>query len=565
MDGQRGRNSASLGPAVRYHLQMAQQHTNCPDVLHHLGVTAAQSGQLQAAAELISRAIAVSPNVAAYHSDLGNVLTLQRNTEGAIACLQRAVQLKPDLAEAHYNLGNNWVAKAQLDQAAACYQRALAMKPGLYQAHKNLGNIWQEKGLIEDAIACYRKALKLNPQFVSAHDNLLLALHYHAVADRRGILMQSRKWNALHAETLKQLIQPHGNDRSPRSPLAHRLCFAGFLRAFRGLFLESLLAQHDPAQVEVFCYANFGHSDQTTERLNGYAHHWRIIASQDDELVAEQIRRDGIDILVDLAGHTNGNRLLVFARKPAPVQITYLGYPNTTGCGTIDYRLSDALADPPGSEKFCTEDACSIAGLFSLLLSHRIGATGRPPAGAGAKGNHLRLFQHFSQDERGDGGVWARILRQLPKARLLLKNRALGEDSTRAAVLAIICRPRRGAPAPGPAWHHPFARRTSKPLSADRHRLGHVPIQRHRDELRNAVDGRAGGDLGRRGAHEPRGRQFAQGYWPARTDRAYSRAVRAGRGESGRRFTPPEAASRQTSATDAEFPADGQRAICARR
>ena len=190
--------------------------------------------------------------------------------------------------------------------------------------------------------------MALKSDYSIAHDNLLYALHFHRDYDAQSIAEEHRRWSREHAEPLKKCVRPHANDRNPERRLRIGYVSADSCRHPVGRFILPLLAHHDKRQVEVFAYAQVRSPDSLTERSRSCADVWRSIVGLSDDQAADMIRRDRIDILVDLAGHTAGNRLLMFARKPAPVQATYLGYPDTTGLSVMDYRLTDAYADAPG-------------------------------------------------------------------------------------------------------------------------------------------------------------------------------------------------------------------------
>ncbi|HMD55082.1 MAG TPA: hypothetical protein VKJ65_11085, partial [Phycisphaerae bacterium] len=205
-------------------------------------------------------------------------------------------------------------------------------------------------------------------------------------------------------------------------------------------FLQGLFAAHDPGQVEIFCYADLRNSDHVTSRLKSFVHHWQNITGKSDSDVAEIIRRDGIDILLDLAGHTADNRLLAFARKPAPVQVTYLGYPGTTGLGTVDYRFTDAYADPPGQDdKFYSEKLLRLNNTFLCYEPPDVA----PPVGPlpALKRSGAIIFGCLNMLPKINAKVvelWAQILKQTPESRMLLKNASLSDLSAREHLLQLF-------------------------------------------------------------------------------------------------------------------------------
>ncbi len=314
-----------------------------------------EAGRLAQAVALYRQAIAVSADSAAVYCNLGSALKSQGDVEGAMGCFQRALALAPDAPEVHNNLGNAYQQTGRLDEAADCYERAIALRSDYAEAHANLGSVRGEQGLHDEAIACCREALRLRPDSARIHSNLLYALHFHPASDSWSLYEEHRRWNEVHAAPLARFHRPHGNDPSPDRPLRMGYVSADFLAHPVGRFLAPLLPAHDRERFRIFCYASQARQDAMTRRLRSHAHVWRDVSAVDDERLAAMIRQDGIDILVDLTMHMAGSRLLVFARRPAPVQVTYLAYCGTTGLNAIDYRLSTAVLDAGGFAECCAE------------------------------------------------------------------------------------------------------------------------------------------------------------------------------------------------------------------
>ena len=296
----------------------------------------------------------------------------QGRLDEAVACCRRALELKPDFAVAHYNLGNALKDMGNLDEAAASYRRALQLNPDFYEAQTNLGATLHDEGDLDEALACYRRALELMPFFGEANSNRLYTLNFSADYDARAIYEEHRRWNETVAEPLPQSIQGHSNDPTPDRRLRIGYVSPDFRSHPVGRFLLPLLESHDHRSVEVFCYASLAVPDSITERCRAHADVWRNVLGLSDEQLANTIRQDQIDILVDLTMHMGGSRLLAFARKPAPVQVTYLAYCGTTGLRTIDYRLTD-----PYLTHRARPSACIPNSRFGCRK--RIGAISRSP------------------------------------------------------------------------------------------------------------------------------------------------------------------------------------------
>ena len=339
-----------LAEAEKIYRQILRQHPDSADALHLLGVLAMQQGQFDAAAELIRQAVQFNPDYAEAHFNLGLALTNLGKSEEAIAACRQSLRLKPALADAHYILGNALRNIGQLDEAIESYQEAIRIKPDYAEVHSNLGNALKDKGQLDQTIASYRMAIQLKPGLSGTQSNLIYIMHYHPACDDEIIQQELRRWNQQYAAPLKTHIQPHPNNRDPSRRLRIGYVSSDFHDHASAFFLLPLLRHHDREQFELYCYAQGAHGDEVAREMKSLVHHWRQIEALTDANVAALIRRDQIDILVDLKLHTAGNRLLIFAQKPAPVQATWLGYPGTTGLDTMDYRLTDPHLDPPGSD-----------------------------------------------------------------------------------------------------------------------------------------------------------------------------------------------------------------------
>ncbi len=403
-----------------------------PSACNNLGNALKDQGQLDEAIAVYRQAIALRPHSPDAYSNLGNALREKGETDQAITAFRQAIALQPDLAEAHGNLGVALKDQGQFDEAIAAYRQALALKPCYPDALNNLGAALKDQGQLDEAIAICRRAIELQPTFVQAHSNLLFSLRYHPDPDSRVIAAEHRRWNQQHGEPLRQFIQPHPNDRTPERRLRIGYVSPDFREHSVAYFIENLLASHDPAQVEVFCYANLVRPDAVTTRLHGMVPHWREIFGLSDAQVADLIRRDRIDLLIDLAGHTTGNRLLVFARKPAPVQVSWLGYPGSTGVEAIDYRLTDSLADPTGSAE--EQPSEKLVRLAACAWCYRPSAEAPPvsdPPVVGVSHVTFGCFNVLPKITTPMLNLWSRLLHAVPGSHLLLKGASLHDASTR--------------------------------------------------------------------------------------------------------------------------------------
>jgi predicted O-linked N-acetylglucosamine transferase (SPINDLY family) len=396
------------------------------EIHQRLGNALSAAGRVGEAIAEYRQAIALRPEYAEAHCNLGIALTSTGEKDQAIAAFRRAIALNPNLPEALSNLSIVLKEKGELDEAIALCRRAIEANPRLSEAHANLGNALADNGQVDEAIAAHRQAVRLNPGFSQVHSNLLFALHYHPGISAAAIAEEHRLWDRRHAEPLKRFIQrpstgsgqAHSNRRDPDRRLRIGYVSGDFRDHPVGRFILPLLKRHDRAQFEIFCYSNSFRSDAMTGMLRPHAGQWREIASLSDDRAAEPIRGDGIDILVDLSGHTVGNRLLVFARKPAPIQVTYLGYPNTTGLAAMDYRLSDTLADPAGmTDPFTVEKLWRLPGCAWIFEP----AEEFPAIAPRASGPLVfGCLNAFAKVNAMDLELWARVLLNNPGSGMLL-------------------------------------------------------------------------------------------------------------------------------------------------
>jgi predicted O-linked N-acetylglucosamine transferase (SPINDLY family) len=405
---------ASYRGALRLKPDNAEAHNN-------LGVALKNQGSFDEAVACFQRALRIKPYYPEAHDNLGNALKEQGKLEDAVASHQQALRLKPDLAEAHSNLGNAFQKQGRLDEAVASYQQALRLKPNFAEACSNLGNALQEQGRLEEAINYVQRARELKPGDQKFHSALLGSLHYDPRFDRLAILQELRRWGLQFARPLAAGAHSFGNDPSPERRLRIGYVSPDFRDHVVARNIWPLLRNHDPEQFEITLYANLSRADAMTEQFRSCAHGWCPIAGWPDERVAERIRQDGIDILVDLALHTLGNRLLVFARKPAPVQVTFAGYPGSTGLRAIDYRLTDPYLDPPGQyDEWYAEQSYRLPHSF-WCYDPQTQEPAVAPLPALQRGLvTFGCLNNFCKVNDGVLELWAQVLRDVPGSRLLL-------------------------------------------------------------------------------------------------------------------------------------------------
>jgi predicted O-linked N-acetylglucosamine transferase (SPINDLY family) len=401
-----------------YRAVLAREPNHAP-ALVWLGIVAQQVGKHEAAVDLFRRSIALKPEEPTTHYNLGNsLLALNRRVE-ALEAFRAAARLGPNLLEPHVNLGAMLLMDGRSDESVEAYERAAAIRPDSPDVQNNLGMALKDQGRLDEAVAAYRRAIELNHP--AAWHNLLYLLHFHPAYDAAAIYVEHRRWAEQVAEPLARDAVPHANDRAPDRRLRIGYVSPSFYGHPVGRSMLPIVEHADREQFEVVLYSDLAASDDVTRRLREGASEFHVTGSLTDGQLAELVRRHRIDILVDLTLHMTRSRLLAFARKPAPVQATFIGYPATTGLRQIDYRITDAHLDPPGAS-----DAVNAEQLARLDHSFWCypGEADPPPVGElPAERNGYVTFASFINPCKVNDRVielWSRLLLAVPSSRLML-------------------------------------------------------------------------------------------------------------------------------------------------
>ena len=404
------------------HFQMALQinpndasiHDNRSNLLCHMG-------RLNEAETSYRKALLIAPDNAGTHANLGKCLRYLGRLKEAESSFRRALEISPADVKAYNGLGITLQDMGQLDQAEACFRTVLQIKPDNAGTISNLGQIHQNLGRLDEAEACFRQAVQIKPNHGLLHSNLLYFLTLGATADAKSVFAEHVRFGEQFEPHLKTHWPKHTHTRDPERCLQIGFVSADFHNHAVASFIEPVLIQLATyPQLSLHAYYNHVVNDDVTQRLRGLCAHWTPIAGLSDAELAETIYADGIDILIDLTGHTARNRLLAFARKPAPVQASWIGYPGTTGLSAVDYYLADRFLLPPGKydDQF-TEKIVRLPANAPFLPSE-----GAPPVNAlPALSNGYVTFGSFNRPNklrREVIALWARLLRALPDSRMLL-------------------------------------------------------------------------------------------------------------------------------------------------
>ncbi len=425
--------------AVASYQRAVSLKTDFADAYYNLGNVFMEMGQLTRAMESFRKALLIRPEYFEAYNNLGRALRDSGNLDEANGCYRKALAINPEYVESLNNLASGLSDKRDLSGAIAIYYKAIGIEPGRAETYSNLGYTLHEAGRLSEALEILYKAIAIKPDYNHAYSNLLFALNYDFDTTQEEIYTKSLDWGSALLQNLGEDVHafPNNLDKSRRLRIGY--LSPDFRTHSVAYFFEPVLKAHDRGTVEIFCYANVKKQDETTLRLQAESDHWRLIAWKSDAEVVAQIRKDSIDILVDLAGHTGENRLPVFARRPAPVQVSWLGYPNTTGLSTIDYRLTDAVADPAG-------DADRVHSEKLIRLEHGFlcyqpdastpGVTGLPSLTQG----HITFgsFNNLAKVRPEVIKAWAAILHAVPGSHLLLKAKQLRDNEIRDRYLNMF-------------------------------------------------------------------------------------------------------------------------------
>lgn len=448
--------------ALRCFLRAVEQAPDLAEAHNDLGTTFNGLGRPVEAAACFERALAENPELIESWNNLGNVLRQLGKPQEAERCFRKALSIKVDFAEAELNLGIVLQARNATDEAMFFYRQALIHRPDLVQAHNNLGvlftergrhaeaiaefaaalqqqpdfpeawnnlgNVYKNAGDLEPAMEAFARAVELRPDYSGAHSNFLFTLNFIDGLDPAQLAQAHRDWGARHGNP------PHVYTHVRRpAESGRRLKIAYVSPDFRAhacaFFIEPLLREHHREVVEVYAYAEIAQPDAVTAGLQSLVDVWRNTTGLPDEQVAAAIHADGIDVLIDLAGHSANNRLRALAFKPAPVQVTYLGYPATTGLAAIDWRLTDGVAEPAGqSERYYTE---RLHRLPHSLWCYQPAADMQPlpgPLPALARGHvSFGSFNNYTKVGPRVVALWAAVLNAVPDAHITLITVPAGE------------------------------------------------------------------------------------------------------------------------------------------
>lgn len=430
------RETGDLAGAETQLLAATRLHPSSPEAFNDLGVTLTAAGKLDAAYQSLQRALTLAPQHVMAMTNLGEALIKGRRHDLAASVFDRALAIQPDLAHAHLGRANALRELGLLEEAEASYRQALTLQPHNPLAEMGLGVCMVEKGRAEEALVHYQAAQTLERNDLATLPNMMFARQYLADPKPLEWIHEARAFGAAagaHAQAFQQWqVTP-----DPLRPLRIGLVSGDFCFHPVGHFLESVLseiASHYGSSLHLVAYYNHHKEDELTARLKPLCAQWHAVADWTDAQLAHQIHQDGVDILIDLAGHTTHNRVRVFAWRPAPVQLSWLGYFATTGIAEMDYLLADPHTVPPEHEAHFTETIWRLPNTRMCFTPPRevVAVSALPALASG----HITFgcFNHLGKINDTVIATWSRILHRVPGSRLFLKTKQLAGEAARNRV-----------------------------------------------------------------------------------------------------------------------------------
>ncbi|GAQ83123.1 N-acetylglucosamine transferase [Klebsormidium nitens] len=414
----------NLQQGIAYYKRALVYNSHYADAMYNLGVAYGEMLNFDMAIVMYELALHFNPQCAEACNNLGVIYKDRDNLDRAVECYTMALRIKPSFSQSLNNLGVVYTVQGKMDAALTMIQAALAASPSYSEAYNNLGVLHRDAGNIPAAIKAYEQCLSLDPDSRNAGQNRLLALNYIHGGEDDSLFEAHRDWGRRFS-TLFPKFDTWPNEKDPERPLVIGYISPDYFTHSVSYFIEAPLTHHDPQKYKVVIYSAVVKADAKTLRFReavvARGGVWKDVYGVDEKLVAQAVRSDGVDILVELTGHTANNKLGVAACKPAPVQVTWIGYPNTTGLSTVDYRITDELADPSTTKQRHIETPLRLPRCF---LCYTPSLEAGPVAPTPALSNNFVTFGSFNNLAKITPRVlklWARILKALPGARLVVK------------------------------------------------------------------------------------------------------------------------------------------------
>jgi predicted O-linked N-acetylglucosamine transferase (SPINDLY family) len=407
------------------------------EVSYNRGIALHELKRLDEALGSYDRALKLRPAYAEALSNRGVVLYELKRFHDALVSYDRALTIRPDYAEALHNRGNTLQELKRFDEALASYDKALALEPNYGQALNGRGNILLNQGRIDEALVSYRRALAIKADQFDVHSNLIFACNFDPAATAADHQAERARWDERHARQFAAAARPLAHNADPNRRLRIGYVSSHFRHQAATYAFGGVLLCHDPKSFEVVCYSDCSQEDHITARLRAGVEEWHDTVGLSDQALADLIREHRVDILVDCVGHMRGHRLLVFARKPAPIQVTAWGEPTGTGLKVMDYLLADPVLVPKTERALLVEHVVDLPNFLGYWVPDQLPEPGALPALA----RGYVTFGSFNRRNKMPDPVlrvWASMLRALPNAHLVLKDQMLADSGQRARIESML-------------------------------------------------------------------------------------------------------------------------------
>ncbi|KAL5710544.1 hypothetical protein ACHQM5_021092 [Ranunculus cassubicifolius] len=411
------------------------------DAMYNLGVAYGEMLKFDMAIVFYELALHFNPHCAEACNNLGVIYKDRDNLDKAVECYQLALSIKPNFSQSLNNLGVVYTVQGKMDAAASMIEKAIVANPSYAEAYNNLGVLYRDAGSITMAVEAYEKCLKIDPDSRNAGQNRLLAMNYINEGKDDKLFEAHRDWGQRFMRLFSQYTS-WDNPKDPERPLVIAYVSPDYFTHSVSYFIEAPLVYHDYGKYKVVVYSGVVKGDAKTNRFREKVQKkgglWRDIYGIDEKKVASMVREDKVDILVELTGHTANNKLGMMACRPAPIQATWIGYPNTTGLPAIDYRITDSLADPPNTKQKHVEELVRLPESF---LCYTPSPEAGPVCPTPAVSNGFVTFGSFNNLAKITPGVlqvWAKILCAVPNSRLVVKCKPFCCDSVRLRFLSTL-------------------------------------------------------------------------------------------------------------------------------
>ncbi|XP_010543807.1 PREDICTED: probable UDP-N-acetylglucosamine--peptide N-acetylglucosaminyltransferase SPINDLY [Tarenaya hassleriana] len=430
-----------VNQGVAYYKKALYYNWHYADAMYNLGVAYGEMLKFDMAIVFYELALHFNPHCAEACNNLGVIYKDRDNLDKAVECYQMALSIKPNFAQSLNNLGVVYTVQGKMDAAASMIEKAILANPTYAEAYNNLGVLYRDAGNIPMAIDAYEQCLRIDPDSRNAGQNRLLAMNYINEGHDDKLFEAHRDWGRRFMKLYPQYTS-WDNSKDPERPLVIGYISPDFFTHSVSYFIEAPLTHHNYTNYKVVVYSAVVKADAKTyrfkEKVLKKGGMWKEVYGVDEKKIASMVREDKIDILVELTGHTANNKLGTMACRPAPVQVTWIGYPNTTGLPSVDYRITDSLSDPPDTKQKHVEELVRLPECF---LCYTPSAEAGPVCSTPALSNGFVTFGSFNNLAKITPKVlqvWARILCAVPNSRLVVKCKPFSCDSIRQRFLTTL-------------------------------------------------------------------------------------------------------------------------------